>query len=87
VRAPWSALVTLSSALLSLDQGSGWGISLGALGIVVACILWGIDNNLTRNISAKDALQIVTIKGLAAGMVSLALALALGDPFPVLSVP
>lgn len=83
----WSAaLVTLSSALLSLDQGSGWGISLGALGIVVACILWGIDNNLTRNISAKDALQIVTIKGLAAGMVCLALALALGDRFPVLSV-
>lgn len=33
-------------------------------------VVGGIDNNLTRNISAKDPLAIVTVKGLAAGAFS-----------------
>jgi drug/metabolite transporter (DMT)-like permease len=44
--------------------------------------MWGVDNNLTRNISAKDPLVIVTVKGLAAGLVSLIIAVALGNTFP-----
>ena len=47
-----------------------------------ACVLWGLDNNLTRNVSAKDPLVTVTIKGLGAGSFSLLLALALRNPFP-----
>jgi drug/metabolite transporter (DMT)-like permease len=86
-RALWSAtLVTISSVLLSAEPGARWGISLGALGILAACILWGVDNNLTRNISAKDPLTIVTIKGLAAGAVSLVLATALGNPLPAMGI-
>jgi drug/metabolite transporter (DMT)-like permease len=50
--------------------------------IVLACIAWGVDNNLTRKLSAADPLQIAMIKGLAAGAVNLALALARGAPLP-----
>lgn len=77
--------VTVGSILLSWDGSGQWGLSLGALGVVGACALWGIDNNLTRNISAKDPLTIVLIKGLGAGTVSLVIALLLGNPFPPLS--
>lgn len=76
--------VTLGSILLSWDASGEWGISLGALGIVGACVLWGIDNNLTRNISAKDPLTIVLVKGLGAGSFSFGLALLLGNTLPAL---
>lgn len=80
----WWALasITAASIFLSLETGAGWGVSLGALGVLLACVLWGVDNNLTRNISAKDPLDIVIIKGLAAGSVSLALAFLTGRPLP-----
>ena len=86
-RALWSvALITISSVLLSIDPAAGWGLSLGALGVLAACVLWGIDNNLTRNVSAKDPLMIVTIKGLAAGTVSFVLAAGLGNHLPTLGI-
>lgn len=75
-------LITLASILLSWDAGSGWGISLGAMGILVACFLWGLDNNFTRHISGKNPLMIVAIKGMGAGTFSLVLGLALGKPLP-----
>ena len=55
-------------------EGIGWG----ALAIVGACLAWGLDNNLTRKLSAADPVQIALIKGLAAGAVNLALAVAIG---------
>jgi drug/metabolite transporter (DMT)-like permease len=81
--AVWAILiVTAASILLSWDASGQWGFSLGTLGIIGACVLWGIDNNLTRNISAKDPLMIVLVKGLVAGSFSLVLALLLGNPLP-----
>lgn len=79
-------LITLGSILLSINSTDGWGLSLGALTVLAACFLWGLDNNLTRNISAKDPIMIVTIKGLGAGLFSIALAIAIGNDFPELSV-
>jgi drug/metabolite transporter (DMT)-like permease len=79
-------LITLSSIFLSLNLHASWGLSLGAVGIIAACILWGVDNNFTRNISAKDPIMIVTIKGLAAGSFSLGLAIILGNKLPVWGV-
>ena len=78
-------LVTLACVLLSWTGGK-WGFSLGALGIIAACFLWGLDNNLTRQISGKNPLMIVAIKGLGAGSFSLFLALILGKPFPAWSL-
>jgi len=62
--------------------GFGFGFGWGAALIAAACLAWGIDNNLTRKISAGDAVQIACIKGLAAGIVNLSLALARGTPLP-----
>lgn len=83
-RQVWGAIVFITSAsiLLSLNPDGEWGISLGAAGVLGACILWGLDNNLTRNISAKDPLEIVTVKGIGAGSFSLLMALALHYPLP-----
>lgn len=86
-RAWWAiALITLSSIFLSINLNASWGFSIGALGIIAACIFWGIDNNFTRNISAKDPLMIVTIKGLGAGSFSLGMAFILGNKLPALGV-
>jgi len=85
-RAGWAiGLITIASILLSTDFSNKWGLSLSALGVLAACFLWGVDNNLTRHISAKDPLVIVTVKGLAAGMVSLTIACLLGNTFPSLA--
>jgi Permeases of the drug/metabolite transporter (DMT) superfamily len=67
------SLITLSSILLSWDVSNQWGFSLGALGVISACICWGIDNNFTRNISAKNPFTIVIAKGIGAGLFSLLL--------------
>ncbi len=76
--------ITLASIFLSTNFKSGMGFSLGALGILLACTLWGLDNNFTRNISAKDPLTIVAWKGLVAGTFSLLLGLFLGQQLPAL---
>ena len=47
-----------------------------------ACLCWAIDNNLTRKVSASDALFIAGTKGLVAGAVNLGLALMLGHSLP-----
>jgi len=80
----WTAIIviTLASIFLSTDFKSGFGLSLGALGIILACVLWGVDNNFTRNISGKDPLAIVAWKGLVAGTFSFFLALFLSNQFP-----
>ena len=79
------SVITLASVFLSTDFQGGFGFSLGALGILLACSLWGLDNNFTRNISAKDPLTIVAWKGLVAGSFSLLLGLFLGQQLPSLS--
>ena len=71
-------LIATASILLSWDSTGQWGFSLGAIGILSACVLWGIDNNFTRNVSAKDPLTIVIIKGLSAGIFSLILSVIFG---------
>jgi drug/metabolite transporter (DMT)-like permease len=73
--------ITFSSILLTWTGGN-WGLSVGALGILGACLFWGLDNNFTRQISDKDPLVIVAIKGLGAGLFSLLLSLLLGKSFP-----
>jgi drug/metabolite transporter (DMT)-like permease len=58
---------------------------LGPLAIVGACVAWGLDNNLTRKVSLADPLQIVELKGMIAGPVSLALGLLAGGQVPGLA--
>lgn len=76
-----AAAIVAGAALLSWQPGPG-GVGLGALAIAGACLAWGLDNNLTRKLSAADPLQIALVKGLVAGAVNLALALAGGAHLP-----
>ena len=50
--------------------------------IGIACLCWAIDNNLTRQVSASDAIFIAASKGVVAGMVNTVLALSLGAELP-----
>jgi drug/metabolite transporter (DMT)-like permease len=76
------AAAILAGAVLLSWQGGPRGFGLGALAIAGACLAWGIDNNLTRKLSAADPVQIALIKGLAAGVMNLELALAFGAHLP-----
>jgi drug/metabolite transporter (DMT)-like permease len=76
------ALAIVAGALLLAWDGQGARFGSGALMIAGACLAWGIDNNLTRKISAADPVVIAMIKGLAAGAVNVALALWMGAAVP-----
>ncbi len=79
------AMAILAGAvLLSWPDGgiANARIDWGSVLIVLACLAWGIDNNLTRRLSAADPVQIAMIKGVAAGTVNLTLALAWGAHIP-----
>jgi drug/metabolite transporter (DMT)-like permease len=79
-------LIVLAGGLLSWEQVPVLGVPWGAFAIIGACLCWAIDNNLTRKISASDPLQIAGIKGLVAGAVNLAIALAMGFKLPDMGV-
>jgi len=76
------ALAILAGAALLAWPGSGIEAGWGAVFIAGACLAWGIDNNLTRKLSAADPVQIAMAKGLAAGPVNLAIALSQGAVLP-----
>jgi drug/metabolite transporter (DMT)-like permease len=78
----FGAFAILGGALLLSWQGGAEGVGLGALAIAGACLAWGIDNNLTRKLSAADPVQIALIKGVVAGSTNFALALAWGAHLP-----
>ncbi|MBC7499621.1 MAG: EamA family transporter [Herminiimonas sp.] len=75
-------LIVAGGAVLAWQPGSAPGVPWGALAIVAACACWAIDNNLTRKVSASDAVQIAAIKGVVAGVVNLSIAMALGFSLP-----
>lgn len=77
------ALIVAGGIALSWPTGGeGAGSVTGALAVAGACLCWAIDNNLTRRVSASDALFIAGVKGLAAGSANLVLALAFGQALP-----
>lgn len=78
------ALIVAAGLLLAAGEGGAAGLPWGALAVAGACLAWAIDNNLTRRISASDAVQIAGLKGLVAGAANLAAAGWLGAPWPAL---
>jgi len=79
--------IVLGGVVLSWPQESATAHDwTGPLAVAFACLCWAIDNNLTRKVSASDALFIAGIKGLVAGAVNCALALAIGAQLPAMLV-
>jgi drug/metabolite transporter (DMT)-like permease len=61
-------------------------LTLGSLFLAGACLAQGIDNNVTRKISAADPVTIAMLKGIVAGVANVGLALASGSAVPSLPV-
>ena len=78
------AAIVAGGAVLSWNGRNDDGITgwWGPLAVAAACLCWAIDNNLTRKVSASDALLIAAVKGLVAGGVNTTLAFALGASLP-----
>jgi drug/metabolite transporter (DMT)-like permease len=74
------ACITGANLLLSLESEDGWSLSLGALGVVLACLLWGLDNNLTRRVAARNPQMIGAVKGSIAGGSALLLSWIVHEP-------
>lgn len=72
-------LVTISCALLSVEDFSTLTFSYGSLYIILAAICWGFENNCTRKISSKDPMQIVLLKGVFSGLGSIIIGLSIGE--------
>jgi drug/metabolite transporter (DMT)-like permease len=78
------AIVAGAVVLSWTESGGGMDDGLGPPAIAFACVCWAIDNNLTRNVSASDALFIAAAKGWIAGAVNSALSMVLGIDAPAL---
>ncbi len=70
------ALITVAGVLISIDFSSGgaFDFSAGSLLVLAACCCWGLENNCTRNMSAKNPAQIVVLKGIGSGLTALLIA-------------
>jgi drug/metabolite transporter (DMT)-like permease len=73
----WIAVVfiTVGGIVLSVEDWDGLVLSPGALCVLGAALLWGLENNCTRMTSLSDPVQTTVIKGIGSGLTALALAL------------
>ena len=74
--------IVAGGALLSWQGRLAWGGAVGPVLVVVACVGWAIDNNLTQKVSASDPVQIAALKGAVAGTVNLLIGLGLNGVLP-----
>ena len=81
-----SALVFAGAAVLAYEAGDIRIDWIGIMSLVVACLLWAVDNNLSQRLSLRDPVAITRIKTLAAGVCVLAIALATGHTLPRASI-
>lgn len=84
----WIASIVMLSGglLLSYDPAAYFNLSFNSIAVIGACLMWAIDNNLTRRISATDPTTIAMIKGLAAGVANVSLGQLAGDTVPGASI-
>lgn len=75
------ALMILASGVLSAAGTAATLTVVPTLGVILACALWALDNNLTRAVSHRDALGIAALKCAAAGSTNAAIAGTLSAHF------
>lgn len=71
-------LIVLASLLVILGPGGGATLSLSGLLVLLACVFWGADNNLTREVEELSPTVLAAVKGYVAGVFNICLALFLG---------
>lgn len=60
-------LIIGASIIVVLTDNNGVHLSISGLSVLAACILWGIDNNLTRELEMLPASLLAIMKGWIAG--------------------
>lgn len=78
-------LILAAALMIILRTEGGLAFSLSGLLVILACIFWGIDNNLTRDVEELPATVLASIKGFSAGTFTtlLALIFSTGTPTPL----
>jgi len=82
-RGGWAATVLILGGGMALTQGSLVGSSWrGVAWIALACLCWGIDNNLCLRLSLRNPLQVASGKAVGAAIPMLLVAHGQGLAFP-----
>lgn len=68
-------LIILASILVLFSGDNTLRLSIPGLSALAACVLWGIDNNLTRELETLPAPFLACIKGWTAGIFNVAISL------------
>lgn len=66
-----------ASVLVLFTGGSALQLSIPGLSVLAACLLWGVDNNLTREVESLPAPLLACLKGWGAGLFNVLLTLIL----------
>ncbi len=73
-------LVIIGASILVLfTGGDALQLSIPGLSVLAACLLWGVDNNLTREVESLPAPLLACMKGWSAGIFNVLLSLILFD--------
>jgi drug/metabolite transporter (DMT)-like permease len=78
--------ITCGGIILSYTEHTNVGLSWGAVAILGTCLGWAMDSNLTNVIADRDPLQIAVIKSGIAGLINVAIAYAIGQTLPPLTI-
>lgn len=79
-------LILAASLILGWNGESALGFSLGAIGIIVSCVFWGLDNNCMAHITAYSPEVIALCKAVFGGALAAGVVLILGEPVPDLAL-
>ena len=71
------ALIVGAAAFVVLAGKGELRLSVAGLAVLAACVLWGIDNTLTRELESMPASLLAWLKGWIAGIFNVVLALVL----------
>ncbi len=80
-RRMWIAIVfiSLASIILTVTDAAAINLSIGAVLVMLACVCWGFENNCTRDLSIKDPVEVVILKGFGSGLGALLIAFFWGE--------
>ncbi len=81
-----AAAIVAGGAWLTVAPGPLRTGALGVAAVAGACAAWSLDNNLAQRLALRDPVTVARAKTLAAGAVSVALAVASGDRLPPLAI-
>jgi len=83
LEAAGAAAILAGGIVLSFNtQGSAAAEWIGMAAIAASCLAWAIDNMTTLRLADRDPIALMSTKCFLAGLLSLGLAFAFGNPWP-----